>query len=103
MTLEDKLKELNETKEKVFLTYDKEINETEKFFDGQKNILFKLQVNADQSSKIQEQIGAIENEKETQKRKIEKEFLQEALSLYNQMEVVIYLISSKMKERIKEF
>lgn len=102
MTIEDKLKELSEAREKLFLKYDKEINETEKFFDGQKNILFKLQVNDEQSGKVREQINAIEKEKETEKKEIEREFLQEAGSIYDQMKVVIDLISSRIKERLKE-
>tara|TARA_B110001454_G_C12596994_1_gene382806 strand:+ start:303 stop:614 length:312 start_codon:yes stop_codon:yes gene_type:complete len=102
VTIEDKLKELSEAREKLFLKYDKEINETEKFFDGQKNILFKLQVNDEQSGKVREQINAIEKEKETEKKEIEREFLQEAGSIYDQMKVVIDLISSRIKERLKE-
>lgn len=102
MTIEDKLKELSEAREKLFLKYDREINETEKFFDGQKNILFKLQVNDEQSSKVREQINAIEKEKETEKKEIERQFLQEAGSIYDQMKVVIDLISSRIKERLKE-
>jgi carbonic anhydrase len=102
VTIEDKLKELSEAREKLFLKYDREINETEKFFDGQKNILFKLQVNDEQSSKVREQINAIEKEKETEKKEIERQFLQEAGSIYDQMKVVIDLISSRIKERLKE-
>ncbi len=102
MILENKLKELVEAQEKNFLDYNKEINETEKFFDGQKNILFKLQVNETQKGKVQEQIEAIDREKEANKKEIEKKFLESSVSMYDQMEVIIDLISSKIQERKNE-
>jgi len=57
--LEKKVKELEKLRDKLEKEQKKELGEKEKFYEGQMDVLSKLQVSADEQVKVQEQMNAL--------------------------------------------
>jgi len=91
--LQDKVKVLEKLRDKLERRQKKELKEREKFFEGQLDVLSKIQVENEQRAVIQEQIEAIETQKQQEMQDIIRNSEIKINSVYAQINLLTEFIS----------
>ena len=91
--LQGKVKVLEKLRDKLERQQKKELKEREKFFEGQLDVLSKIQVEDEQRAVIQEQIDAIETQKQREMQDIIRNSEIKINSVYAQINLLTEFIS----------